>query len=329
MSIKEPRPDRRHRTVSVGRTLLGAALAVAAAAAGTFVAVGPAQALDGGAPVYSATSPFPYGSTVTATFILDPGYSFHHCTIAPAGNSDYLSVTTQTFAIPTTFPGEGAIFCRLTPAGGGIHITGEFYYEVSAPTDDSTPPVLTVPDSFSAVATSSEGAVVSFEASAADDTDGPITPNCVPASGTTFAPGDTTVTCTATDVAGNVGTGNFVISVIYAWSGVLQPVNAAGDSIFQAGRTVPVKFALTGASSGVSDLAAEFSWAKMGDFIEGGTVEALTNVAPTAGNLFRYDPTAGQYIFNWSTKGLGSGTYLLTIDLGDGTEHTVVVSLRR
>jgi hypothetical protein len=57
-------------------------------------------------------------------------------------------------------------------------------------------------------------------------------------------------------------------------------------------------------------------------------MEAVTNVAATSGNTFRYDPVAGQYVFNWSTKGLSSGTYRLKIDLGDGGMRTVDVSLK-
>src|SRR5438309_8185892 len=38
-------------------------------------------------------------------------------------------------------------------------------------------------------------------------------------------------------------------SARYAWSGVLQPLNPDGSSVFKAGSTVSVKFQLTGASA--------------------------------------------------------------------------------
>ena len=41
----------------------------------------------------------------------------------------------------------------------------------------------------------------------------------------------------------------------------------------------------------------------------------------TAAAAFRYDATSGQYVFNWSTKGLTAGTYQLRIDLADGGEQ--------
>jgi hypothetical protein len=55
--------------------------------------------------------------------------------------------------------------------------------------------------------------VVTYTATATDDVDGPITPTCTPASGTTFAPGTTTVTCTATDAAGNTATASFTVTI--------------------------------------------------------------------------------------------------------------------
>ena len=55
-------------------------------------------------------------------------------------------------------------------------------------------------------------------------------------------------------------------------------------------------------------------------------MEATSNVAATTGNLFRYD--GGQYIYNWSTKGLTPGTYSVKIDLGDGAPHAVTISLK-
>ena len=48
----------------------------------------------------------------------------------------------------------------------------------------------------------------------------------------------------------------------------------------------------------------------------------------SAGNQFRFDPTSGQYIYNWSTKGLNAGIYQLQIDLGDGVSRTVNVALK-
>jgi hypothetical protein len=62
---------------------------------------------------------------------------------------------------------------------------------------------------------------------------------------------------------------------------------------------------------------------------EVGTVnEAGSTSSATEGNLFRYDPSASRYIFNWSTKGLLAGTYELWIDLGDEVFRAVRLGLR-
>jgi len=50
-------------------------------------------------------------------------------------------------------------------------------------------------------------------ASATDVVDGTVPVTCTPASGATFALGPTTVTCTATDAAGNTATGTFAVLV--------------------------------------------------------------------------------------------------------------------
>ncbi len=65
-----------------------------------------------------------------------------------------------------------------------------------------------------ATATLSSGAIVAYSSPSAIDTrDGSVPTLCAPGSGTTFAVGVTTVTCTATDAAGNVGTESFLVTV--------------------------------------------------------------------------------------------------------------------
>lgn len=128
---------------------------------------------------------------------------------------------------------------------------------------------------------------------------------------------------------------------IYAWSGVLQPINggattnrADDTSIFNEGRTVPVKFKLISVSAGVTNAKATLEVTRLSDAISGDVPENPIEVTPTMGNEFRYDDESDQYIYNWSTKGLEPGTYRLTIDLGDGTAENpdainhVLVSLK-
>jgi hypothetical protein len=81
------------------------------------------------------------------------------------------------------------------------------------PLQDTTPPVITVPANITTTATSPAGATVNYTVSASDAVDGPVPVTCVPASGTTFAIGVTTVNCSASDKAGNVGQASFTVTV--------------------------------------------------------------------------------------------------------------------
>jgi probable HAF family extracellular repeat protein len=118
----------------------------------------------------------------------------------------------------------------------------------------------------------------------------------------------------------------------YSWSGVLQPVNADGSSVFKLGSTVPVKFQLTGASAGITGLAPRLYLAPLSGSVVGSELEAGSTSAPDSGNTFRY--TGGQYLFNLGTRTLAQGSYLLRIDLGDDVVATrengrlVVISFR-
>lgn len=79
---------------------------------------------------------------------------------------------------------------------------------------DTTAPVLTLPAGPVQVnTTNAAGAAVTFTVSAIDSHDGAITPVLSKVSGSMFAVGSTTVTATATDAAGNISTGSFVVMV--------------------------------------------------------------------------------------------------------------------
>ncbi len=193
---------------------------------------------------------------------------------------------------------------------------------------------MTTSGNLTAVATSVSGAAVSYTAPTAEDlVDGPVAATCDKPSGSVFALGVTTVTCTATDEAGNTGTASFTVTVSVSWSNVLQPINAGSScgtgSVFKLGSTVPVKFRLSGDSAGITNLTAKLGHQRLAsDGTLGGVNEAVSTSSATTGNLFRYDATAAQYIFNLNTKTLSSGCYRLLIDLGDGAPRSVDIGLR-
>lgn len=79
---------------------------------------------------------------------------------------------------------------------------------------DLTPPVFGAVSDVSVPATTFEGAVVTYGLpTASDAVDGAVPVTCAPASGTSFLIGSTTVTCTATDAAGNDAQVTFVVTV--------------------------------------------------------------------------------------------------------------------
>jgi hypothetical protein len=246
------------------------------------------------------------------------------------------------FAVSATDAVDGAVAAHCTPASGAtfrlgttaVTCTATDAHGNSATTSfnvivvDTTPPVLSVPGDLTATATSAAGAVVTFTASATDTVGGPVSVNCTPASGSTFPLGTTTVTCTAADPAGNTATRTFHVSVACAWSGVLAPIKQDGSSIFRQGRTVPVKFRLTGASAGITNAIARLYVTPLCQNTAGDVnTEDCTDDA-TDGYVFRYDPGAGQYLYNLRTRNLEPGTYQLQIDLGDGVPRTVRIGLR-
>src|SRR5581483_10583260 len=71
---------------------------------------------------------------------------------------------------------------------------------------DTTPPSIAAHADVVAEATGPNGATVSYTAPSATDLVDGTAAACAPASGTTFALGHTTVTCTAHDTAGNQAT---------------------------------------------------------------------------------------------------------------------------
>lgn len=190
-----------------------------------------------------------------------------------------------------------------------------------------TPPELYVPEQVTATATSAAGAVVEYEVWAIDGGDGDVPAVCWPQSGDLFPPGVTEVSCSASDSHGNVAHASFEVIVAYECSSVLPPLDPGGGSTLHLGRTVPVKFALTGASQGVTDAVAELYLARVTDGVPGPELPARSSGNANDGPRFRYED--GLYVFNWSTKKLLAGIYQLRIDLGDDVARTVLVELVR
>ena len=81
---------------------------------------------------------------------------------------------------------------------------------------DTTPPLIILPASITVNATSRAGAPVSFPVQVSDIVDPSPTLTCSHASGATFPVGSTTVSCTASDRAGNTSRASLVVTVLGA-----------------------------------------------------------------------------------------------------------------
>lgn len=147
-------------------------------------------------------------------------------TVVAWGWNDYQQAT-----VPAGLTGVRAI------SGGVIHslaLVGPL---------DSTPPVLSLPDDLTVPATSGAGATVDFTVTATDDTDASPVVVCTPSSGATYPVGSTTVTCTATDAAGNSATGTFTVTVVPA-ADLAVTLSATPAGVY-AGDLVTIDVAVT------------------------------------------------------------------------------------
>jgi ribosomal protein L18E len=102
---------------------------------------------------------------------------------------------------------------------------------------------------------------------------------------------------------------------------ILQPINPDGSSVSKAGSTVPAKFRVGDAncnSVGTPGVVKSFYL-----LIQTADPNATVNedvVSTTPDTAFRWDPTAQQWIFNISTKGMKAGQkYTYQITLADGS----------
>ncbi len=136
------------------------------------------------------------------------------------------------------FPlGDTTVSCNATDAHGNAATPTTFVVHVV----DTTAPVIAAHADMTAEATSSSGAVVSYTSpSTSDIVDGAGTANCSPASGITFALGNTTVTCNAMDTHGNLAAStSFTVHVLDTTAPILNlPGNITANATGPAGAVV-------------------------------------------------------------------------------------------
>ncbi|WPW30165.1 HYR domain-containing protein [Streptomyces atratus] len=158
---------------------------------------------------------------------------------APQGTR--LSCTVQ-FLMGTQAPGTDTI-------GPAAAADPDFQEQINIDVNDIDAPVVTV-DDLTVRAKDKKGARVTYAATAQDATDGTLPVTCTPPSGSLFPVGSTTVTCSATDSAGNTGTDTAQIEVLEApvppSADVAMKVDVSPDRTY-TGRPARARFTVTNA----------------------------------------------------------------------------------
>jgi uncharacterized repeat protein (TIGR01451 family) len=141
----------------------------------------------------------------------DPGLATAAVTFTTVATDNYPGTTVACNPPSgTAFPlGATTVTCTATDTSGN---TDSDSFEVTV--NDTEPPSITVPaDVTKSTDPGLATAVVTYAPTAADNAPG-VTVACVPPPGTAFAIGTTSVTCTATDTAGNTDSDSFDVTVV-------------------------------------------------------------------------------------------------------------------
>ena len=125
-----------------------------------------------------------------------------------SSNLDGAIGTGGSFSTSTLSLGTHTITASVTDSGSMLGSAS-----VTITVADMTPPLITVPANLVVDAAGAGGAIVNFTTSALDNVSGVVPTINLPASGSLFPLGVTTVNVTATDGAGNVGNASFTVTV--------------------------------------------------------------------------------------------------------------------
>ncbi len=143
--------------------------------------------------------------------------------------------------------------------------------------NDSIAPTLLLPSNVTAEATGPAGAVVVYSTAATDNIDPQPSVSCLPASGSTFALGQTVVHCSASDAAGNTSNGSFDVSVVDTTApAVSVPSDIVVDAVSPQGTAVN----FTVSAADIADPAPEVSCSRTSGstFAIGSTIVTCTAI---------------------------------------------------
>jgi hypothetical protein len=200
---------------------------------------------------------------------------------APGSASDFVGVTSVVYSqnSGTNFPlGDTTVMITARDAANNVGVNG-----FTVTVRDTTVPVVSVPATIVAEATSAAGAVVTFSTSASDIVSGSTATSASPASGSTFPLGTTPVNVTSTDAAGNTGSNGFTITVRDTTApAITVPANITTEATSAAGATVAFSVS---ASDIVSGAVSATATPASGSVFALGTTTVNVESTDTAGNV--------------------------------------------
>lgn len=300
------------------------------AATPTADAGGPYAVDEGGSVTLSATGADPNGATVSYAWDLDGDSSFE-----TPGQSVVFSAAlldgpdSRTVSVQVTGPGgatatdDATVEVRNAPATVSASFAGA---RVACGVDNGS---LQISFSDPGVA-DTHTATVDWGDGASQDLGAVTSPSSVPH--TYAAAGAYTATVTVTDDDGASTTTTASVAVEYASSGVLQPIDADGGSVFKAKSTIRVRIRFTDCDGTTpTDLAPTIAVALVSRTAPTSGVNELSSgaKADTSG-VMRFSD--GHYVYNLSARSLPdpSATYELTITVpATGQTSTARFGLRR
>ena len=251
-----------------------------------------------------------------------------------AGTASCLPASGSTFGL-----GDTTVTCNAADAHGNAATPITFVVHIV----DTTAPIIASHADITEEATSSAGNIVTYtNPSTSDAVDGAGTASCLPASGSTFGLGNTTVTCTAADAHGNAATpitfvvhigdttpptisphaniivdttDNFGALVSYFAPGTFDTVDGSGVATctppsgnkFPIGETVVICTAMDAHGNLASPV-------KFSIFVEKRIVSATTTsgffIPLTGGSSIKLNCVApNSFKVNWQERALSSTTY--------------------
>ena len=138
----------------------------------------------------------------------------------------------------------------------------------------------------------------------------------------TSSVGSKSVSCSATDNAGNSSSASASYNVIYTFGGFLQPVdNLPTLNQVKAGSAIQVKFSL-GGNQGLNILSSGSPSSQGMACDSSATVDDIEQTVTAGGSSLSYDAATDTYSYVWKTNKAWAGTCRqLIVTLVDGTQH--------